>query len=118
MHYNLNTPSDGEIVQRIIEGDVNAFEYLLDRYRALVFAIVMKHIPRNQAEEVAHDIFISTYQSLPTYKCTSSNKSGHFWHDIKRHLFMFQPGFFIGFQLPLQPTTSCNRFFFFSSSLS
>jgi RNA polymerase sigma-70 factor (ECF subfamily) len=74
MHYNSNTSREGEIVERIIEGDVNAFEYLLDRYRSLVFAIVMKHIPRNQVEEVAHDIFIRAYQSLPTYKHKSDLK--------------------------------------------
>ncbi len=74
MPYNLNTLSDGEIVQRIIEGDVDAFEYLLDRYRVLVFGIVMKHIPRNQAEEVAHDVFVRAYQSLTTYKHKSDFK--------------------------------------------
>ncbi len=74
MQSDLNTLSDGEIVRRIVGGDVNAFECLLDRYRSLVFAIVMKHIPKNQAEEVAHDVFVRAYQSLPTYKHKSDLK--------------------------------------------
>lgn len=74
MDKNSYTPGDGEIVRQVIEGDVNAFEYLLERYSALILGIVMRHIPRNRAEEVAHDVFVRAYQSLPTYKYKSDFK--------------------------------------------
>ena len=35
-------PSDAEIINRVIEGDVNAFEGLLKRYQHYVLAIVKK----------------------------------------------------------------------------
>jgi len=47
---------------------VNAFERLLKRYQAHVVRIVKKHIPFDKVEEVAQDVFVRTYQSLPTFK--------------------------------------------------
>lgn len=60
--------SDQAIIERIRHGDVNAFADLLTRYRAWVFAIVLKHVPPNRAEELAHDIFVEAYKALPTYR--------------------------------------------------
>ncbi len=62
-----NGPHDSEIIGRIAEGDVNAFELLVDRYKALVFGIVLKHVPHDRAEDVAQDAFIEIYRSLGTY---------------------------------------------------
>jgi RNA polymerase sigma-70 factor (ECF subfamily) len=52
----------------VLAGDVDAFEHLIDRYRRYVFGIVMKHVPKDAAEEVAHDAFVRAYRSLPTFK--------------------------------------------------
>ncbi|MBI2441455.1 MAG: RNA polymerase sigma factor [Lentisphaerae bacterium] len=60
--------SDQAIIERIRNGEVNAFNELITRYRALVFAIVLKHVPRNRAEELAHDIFVEAYKALPGYR--------------------------------------------------
>ncbi len=66
--------NDNEIICRVIEGDVNAFEHLLTKYKNYVFKIVNKHIPYDQVEEIAQDVFIRTYQSLPSFKGKSSFK--------------------------------------------
>lgn len=60
-------PQDEEIIGRVLEGDVNAFEVLVERYRSLVFAIVLKHVPAEQAEETAQDAFVEAFRSLGTF---------------------------------------------------
>ncbi len=64
--------TDAEIIRQVLEGDVNAFEHLLTKYKGYVFKIVNKHIPASQAEETAQDVFIKAYQSLPSFKHKSS----------------------------------------------
>ncbi|MCX6993888.1 MAG: RNA polymerase sigma factor [Kiritimatiellaeota bacterium] len=63
--------SDQAIIERVRRGDINAFADLLTRYRAWVFAIVLKHVPPNRADEMAHDIFVEAYKALPTYRGTA-----------------------------------------------
>jgi RNA polymerase sigma-70 factor, ECF subfamily len=63
--------SDREIIERVRSGDINAFAVLLRRYRAWVFAVVLKHIPPPRAEEMAHDIFVEAYKALPAYRGTA-----------------------------------------------
>ena len=63
--------SDESIIERVRHGDFNAFSDLLTRYRAWVFAIVLKHVPPDRAEEMAHDIFVEAYKALPTYRGTA-----------------------------------------------
>ncbi|MDM8526242.1 RNA polymerase sigma factor [Desulfococcaceae bacterium HSG8] len=67
-----DSSSDAEIVRRVIEGDVNAFERLLTKYKNYVFKIVNKHVPYDQVEEIAHDVFVRAYQSLPKFKKKNS----------------------------------------------
>ena len=74
MPIDINAPSDVEIVQRIVDGDVNAFERLLDKYQDYVVKIVKKHVPYDQIAETAHDVFVRAYQSLTTFKNTSDFK--------------------------------------------
>ena len=71
MPVDSDTPCDVEIVRQVVDGDVNAFELLLKRYREHVLKIVKKHVPYEQIEETTHDVFVRAYQSLPTFKNTS-----------------------------------------------
>jgi RNA polymerase sigma-70 factor (ECF subfamily) len=66
--------ADAEIVHQVVSGDVNAFERLLKRYEAHVVRIVKKHIPFDKVEEVAQDVFVRTYQSLPNFRRDDSFK--------------------------------------------
>jgi RNA polymerase sigma-70 factor (ECF subfamily) len=68
MDTDSHSSADAEIVNQVVAGDVNAFERLLKRYQAHVVRIVKKHIPFDKVEEVAQDVFVRTYQSLPTFK--------------------------------------------------
>jgi RNA polymerase sigma-70 factor (ECF subfamily) len=67
-----NYPGDAQIVHRVVAGDVNAFEHLLKRYQNYVFKIVQKHVPYEKVEDVAQEVFIGVYQSLPTFKKSAS----------------------------------------------
>ncbi len=40
----------------------------MQKYQGHILAVVGNHIPYNQAEEVAHDVFVKAYQSLLTFK--------------------------------------------------
>ena len=59
---------DEEVVARVLEGNVNAFETLLHRHSDLVSRIVKRHVPLQDAEEVAQDVFVRVYESLPSFK--------------------------------------------------
>jgi RNA polymerase sigma-70 factor (ECF subfamily) len=67
MHNDSESLSDVDVIRRVIDGDVNAFEFLLKRYREHVLRIVSRHIPQHQVEETAQDVFVRVYQSLPTF---------------------------------------------------
>jgi RNA polymerase sigma-70 factor (ECF subfamily) len=66
------TPSDAEIIRRVIDGDVNSFEYLLKKYQDHVLRIVKKHVPYHEVEEMAQEVFVRAYQALPGFKQESS----------------------------------------------
>ena len=62
------TLRDDEIIRQILDGDVNAFEYLLNAYQGHVLAIIKRHIPFIHVEETAQEVFIKAYRALPTLK--------------------------------------------------
>ncbi len=58
---------ESEIIDRILNGDVNAFELLVERYKSLVFGIVIKHVSSDVVDDVAQEAFIEIYRSLGSY---------------------------------------------------
>jgi len=74
MQNHPSRPSDSEIIRRIIDGDVNSFEYLLKKYQDHVLRIVTKHIPYNEVEEMAQEAFVKAYQALPGFREQGSFK--------------------------------------------
>ena len=63
------TTNDQIYIDKILQGDTNAFSVLVDRYKDLVFTLalrMMKH--REEAEEVAQDTFIKVFGSLNKFK--------------------------------------------------
>jgi RNA polymerase sigma-70 factor (ECF subfamily) len=62
---DLTAAADALIVQQVIDGDTEAFAILLTRHRHHVLGIVRKHAPYDEAEEIAQEVFIRAYQSLP-----------------------------------------------------
>lgn len=66
--------NDLAIIQRVLDGETDAYEYLMTKYLNHVTSIVYKHIPPQEVEEVAQDVFIRAYQSLKTFKQKSGFK--------------------------------------------
>ncbi len=67
MRGNASHESDGEVIDRILGGDVDAFECLMDRYGEHVARIAGRRVPWGDAEEVVQDIFVRAYMSLSSY---------------------------------------------------
>ena len=64
-----NAPnSDDAIVRRVLTGDVDAFEVLIDRHTEHVMRIVARNVPAAHAPETGHEAFVSAYLSLSTYR--------------------------------------------------
>ena len=58
---------DAAIIDEVLEGNVNAFESLLERYQSHVAAVVARHMPPERIQEAAHETFVRAYRSLGTY---------------------------------------------------
>jgi RNA polymerase sigma-70 factor (ECF subfamily) len=67
MHVMPEGPTDTEIIRRVLSGETNAFELLLERYGSVVFSIVTRHVPRSEVEDVAQEVFVRAYRSLAAF---------------------------------------------------
>lgn len=56
------------IVKRILDGNTNAFEELVERYKNLVFKIVGNHVPHSEVDEISQVVFVKAYQALGSYR--------------------------------------------------
>lgn len=63
-----NERSDADVIRDTLGGDVNAFELLMERYQGYVAGIVIKHVPGDNVQEIAHEAFIRAYRSLETFR--------------------------------------------------
>jgi len=60
---------DNEIIQMVKNGNQQAYSQLVTRYQNYVFTIVLRYInSREDAEEVAQDVFIKAYKSLADFR--------------------------------------------------
>lgn len=65
----MNHQSDQYYINQVLEGKVNAFSILVERYQSLVYTVVYRMIKNKElAEEVAQDSFIKAYKSLSNYR--------------------------------------------------
>ncbi len=65
----MDRKSDQVYIDRVLQGDTNAFAYLVDKYKNLTYTVAMKIVRNHEdAEEVAQDSFIKAYSQLHTFK--------------------------------------------------
>ena len=65
----MNKVEDQIYINKVLNGDVNSFSILVDRYKDLIFTIAIRMLKnREEAEEVAQDIFVKIYKSLSKFK--------------------------------------------------
>jgi len=64
--------NDNEIISKVLAGDQQAYALLVDRYQQYVFTLTLRFLKtREDAEEVAQDVFIKVYRSLADFRGAS-----------------------------------------------
>jgi RNA polymerase sigma factor (sigma-70 family) len=64
--------TDTEIIARVLKGEQQVFSQLVERYQNYVFTLVQRLVDgREDAEEVAQDIFVKAYRSLADFRGAS-----------------------------------------------
>lgn len=79
--------SDEALVRRALDGETAAFQGLMTRYSGAVFALVMGHLgKRVDSQDVAQEIFLQCYRSLPNLK--EPDKFGSWLYGIGKRVCM------------------------------
>lgn len=60
--------NDERSVQACLNGDQAAFELIIKNYQAYVFAIILNFAAENDAPDIAQEVFLQIYRSLPQYE--------------------------------------------------
>lgn len=61
--------TDNDIIQQVRDGDQQAYAQLVTKYQNYVFTIILRYVPgREDAEEVAQDVFVKAYRSLSDFR--------------------------------------------------
>lgn len=61
--------TDSEIISRVLNGEHQLYAELVNRHQNFVFTIALKYAPiREDAEEIAQDVFIKAFKALATFR--------------------------------------------------
>lgn len=60
--------NEREIINRILSGDVDAYERLVEKNKQHVFKILSKHLPLTDVDEMSQVVFVKAYQSLSSFR--------------------------------------------------
>lgn len=65
----MSRSTDLEILAKIKAGDTNSYSLLVDRYKIMVYTAAYRMLKiKEEAEEVAQDVFFSAYKALGTFR--------------------------------------------------
>lgn len=66
----MNTgTNDNEIISRVLRGEQSLYADLVKRYQNFVFTITLRYThSREDAEEIAQDVFVKAYRSLADFR--------------------------------------------------
>ncbi len=68
----MDNNSDQIYIDKVLQGDTNAFAYLINKYKDMAYTIAIKIVKRHEdAEEVAQDSFLKAYEKLDSFKGNS-----------------------------------------------
>ena len=64
--------TDNDLIQQVLQGRTAAYAVLVERYQGFVFSLVLRYVKsREDAEEVAQDVFVKAYRSLSDFRGAS-----------------------------------------------
>jgi RNA polymerase sigma factor (sigma-70 family) len=62
-------PGDNDIINKVLSGEQALYAELVKRYQNFVFTIALRYTPnREDAEEIAQDVFVKAYRSLADFR--------------------------------------------------
>jgi len=65
----MNVKNDSFYINEVKNGNVNAFEFLVERHKNMIFTIIMRIVRiREEAEEIAQDTFLKAFQSITSFE--------------------------------------------------
>ena len=65
---DITTYTDLELINTCIAGDEGCFEELVNRYKNLVYSIIIRQTNnRDDANDIAQDVFLKVYRNLNRY---------------------------------------------------
>src|SRR5437016_2366490 len=84
---------DGELVDRYLNGDTTAFDEIMIRYERQIYRICYRFVEnREDAMDLAQDVFIKAFEHLATFRRESSLKTwlyriamNHCINHVKKH---------------------------------
>ena len=66
-------PTDAELVLKAQQGDVHAFDELVERYHGKIYGLTYNMTSnREDAEDLTQEVFVKAFQALPRFKGKSS----------------------------------------------
>lgn len=66
-------PPDGELVLKSQQGDIHAFDQLVDRYHGKIYGLTYNMTSnREDAEDLTQEVFVKAFEALPRFKGNSS----------------------------------------------
>ena len=69
----MNGATDQAVVKRVIDGDLDAFSVLVDRYQNRIYSVALNYvINRDDAVDVVQDTFVKAYMKLRTFDSASA----------------------------------------------
>jgi RNA polymerase sigma-70 factor, ECF subfamily len=61
-------PEDSDIIKRVLNGDVDSFRILVERYQRPVLSMIRRLIwDSHRCEEIGQDVFVAAFQKLATF---------------------------------------------------
>ncbi|WP_026074614.1 RNA polymerase sigma factor [Brevibacillus massiliensis] len=61
--------TDTEIIQRISQGDVEAYREIIQRYQRMIFVFIYKMVNNAaDAEDLTQEVFVKAYEKLSSYR--------------------------------------------------
>jgi RNA polymerase sigma-70 factor (ECF subfamily) len=63
----MHKHEDAEIAAKILDGNIELYAVLMDKYQDKVFALVSRRIPEKDVAAVVNESFVQAYKSLKSY---------------------------------------------------
>lgn len=65
----MNTKPDDYYIKQTLYGNVNAFSFLVEKYKHMVFTLAIRIVKnREEAEELSQDVFVKAFKKLESFK--------------------------------------------------